>query len=337
MLRVEGAVVRYGGLEALSGAHLSVADGERVTVLGPSGSGKTTLLRAVAGLEPLSEGTISWDGRDLAGVAPHRRGFGLMFQDYALFPHRDVAGNVGFALRMRGDGRRAIEQRVDEVLAMVGLAGYGRRRVSELSGGEQQRVALARALAPSPRLLMLDEPLGALDRALRQRLTEELDELFAGLGLTILYVTHDQEEALALGQRVAIMRDGKVEAFQPAEELWRRPATEFAARFLGLANIASATVAGGRVQTPWGHLPTPAGVVDGERRVLLRPEAFEPLASGPICGVVEARRFRGEQVHLRLAVEGGPSLVVHADWAQVPGTGERLCVDLRPGGLVLFD
>jgi thiamine transport system ATP-binding protein len=336
MLRVEGAVVRYGAVAALNGVDLAVADGERVTVLGPSGSGKTTLLRAVAGLEPLAAGSISWDGRDLGRVPPHRRGFGLMFQDYVLFPHRDVAGNVGFGLRMRGDAAAAIQARVAEVLALVGLAGYGGRRVSELSGGEQQRVALARALATSPRLLMLDEPLGALDRGLRLRLTEELDELFRQLGLTILYVTHDQEEALSLGQRVAVMRDGVIDTFQPAEELWQRPATEFAARFLGLANIVDATVVGGQAVTPWGSLPVPEGVADGERRVLLRPEGFEPGPAGSICGVVESRLFRGQRVLLRVAVAGAPALIVHSDWAQVPAVGERMCLRARPGCLIVF-
>jgi thiamine transport system ATP-binding protein len=339
MLSVEGIVVRYADTLALAGVDLAVADGERVTVLGPSGSGKSTLLRVIAGLEHPQAGRVAWDGRDLAGLPPHRRGFGLMFQDYVLFPHLDVAGNVGFGLRMRGDLGHVIAQRVDEVLSMVGLSGYGGRRVNELSGGEQQRVALARALAPSPRLLMLDEPLGALDRALRQRLTEELDDLFSQLSLTILYVTHDQEEALALGQRVAVMRAGVVDTVQPAEELWRRPATEFAARFIGLANICTAHVADdGTARTPWGELRL-AGLPAGEHRLLLRPEAFVPAPDGPLCGVVVARRFRGHRIHLRLAAGAGadvPPLVVHADW-QAPAVGDRLCLDLTPDSVVTLD
>jgi thiamine transport system ATP-binding protein len=335
MLRLDGVVVRYGVIDALAGVDLAVADGERVSLLGPSGSGKTTLLRAVAGLEPLAAGTISWDGRDLAATPPHARGFGLMFQEYVLFPHRDVAGNVGFGLRMRGDRPVQIAARVDEVLALVGLTGYGQRRVSELSGGEQQRVALARALAPSPRLLMLDEPLGALDRALRSQLIDELGELFARLGLTILYVTHDQEEALALGDRVAVMRGGRIEAVDRPEALWRRPPNEFVARFLGLANICRANVdGGGRAATPWGVVQAPPATAAGERTLLLRPEGFVPAAEGSICGVVTARAFRGQAVHLRLAVEGGPDLVIHADWPSVPPIGERLCVDVAPDAVV---
>jgi thiamine transport system ATP-binding protein len=337
MLCLEGVSVSYGPVPALVRADLEVAQKERLTLLGPSGSGKSTLLRAVAGLEPLAAGRISWRGDDLAGVAPHRRGFGLMFQDYVLFPHQDVTQNVGFGLRMRRQPRAAIERRVAEVLEMVGLTGYGRRRTDELSGGEQQRVALARALAPSPELLMLDEPLGALDRALRRRLTEELAELFDRLGLTILYVTHDQEEALALGERVAVLRDGRIEAVQPAEELWRRPATEFVARFLGLANLCLAQVADGWATTPWGRVPAPAGLADGSHRLLLRPEGFEPAPNGPICGVIEARHFRGERFHLRLVVEGAEPLVVHADWPSVPPVGTRLCLEIARAAVVVLD
>ena len=352
MLRLDGATVRYGRLTALDGVDLTVADGEKLALLGPSGSGKTTLLRAVAGLEPLSAGTISWDGRDLAGVPVHARGFGLMFQEYVLFPHRDVAGNVGFGLRMRGDSPRRIAARVDEVLALVGLAGYGGRRITELSGGEQQRVALARALAPEPRLMLLDEPLGALDRALRSRLTDELADLFARLGLTIIYVTHDQEEALAVGDRVAVMRDGRVEAIDRPEALWRRPPTESVARFLGLANVCRATVgADGRARTPWGPVRLARDVPAGDRRLLLRPGAFFAAPGGPICCTVTARAFRRDLVHLRLAVDGSaaaepasgapaapvPELAVHADWPAVPALGERLCVDIAPHGIVVLD
>ncbi len=189
MLSVEGVVVRYGEVAALAGLDLEVADGEVVALLGPSGSGKSTLLRVVAGLVAPDAGSVTWDGQDLAGVPPHRRGFGLMFQDYALFPHLDVGGNVAFGLRMQGPVRPG---RVAEVLEMVGLPGYEDRAVGTLSGGEAQRVALARALAPEPRMLMLDEPVGSLDRVLRERLVIELRELLVRLRMTALYVTHDQ-------------------------------------------------------------------------------------------------------------------------------------------------
>jgi thiamine transport system ATP-binding protein len=338
MLRLKGVEVRFGSIVALDGADLEVADGEQVTVLGPSGSGKSTLLRAVAGLEHPSAGAISWDGHDLARVPPHRRGFGLMFQDYVLFPHHDVAGNVAFGLRMHRQPKGRAEQRVTEVLEMVGLAGYERRRVTELSGGEQQRVALARALAPSPSLLMLDEPLGALDRTLRQRLVTELGTLFDRLRLTILYVTHDQEEALALGDRVVLMREGRVETVLPPEELWRHPPTEFAARFLGLNNIAQAHVDGqGRAVTPWGAVAVPDGTPAGQRSILLRPEGFRPDPAGTITGIVTTRRFRGDRVLLDVAVDGAPPLEVRADWPDLPVTGSELSLRVSPTSVVVLE
>ncbi len=214
-----------------------MADREVVCVLGPSGSGKSTLLRAIAGLEVPAAGSVRWDGDDLTGIAPHRRHFGLMFQDHALFPHRDVLGNVEFGLRMQHLPAAAVNSEARGALARVGLAGFEHRRVRELSGGEQQRVALARALAPDPRLLMLDEPLGSLDRELRERLAAELRSLFVSLGVTALFVTHDQDEAFALADRVVVMRAGRIEQVGPPEEVWRRPATEFTARFLGFANV----------------------------------------------------------------------------------------------------
>jgi len=338
MLRLEGVVVRFGAFEALAGIDLVVAQGERLTVLGPSGSGKSTLLRAVAGLERPAAGRICWAERDMAGVPIHVRGFGLMFQDYVLFPHRDVAGNVAFGLRMRGDPPAARRRRVAEVLEMVGLAGYERRDVSRLSGGEQQRVALARALAPSPVLLMLDEPLGSLDRGLRQRLLAELSDLFRQLSLTILYVTHDQEEALALGDRVAVMRAGRLEAVLPPEELWRVPPTEFVARFLGFNNVVEARPdESGRVRTPWGTFDfDPASVPADVRLLLVRPDGVRPDAEGPLLGRVVGRSFRGETVHLRIELAGAPPLEVSADWLDPPAIGEQIRLSIDRSGVLLL-
>lgn len=234
-LAVEAVTVLAPGGDAgkviLDCVELAVAQGEIVAVLGPSGCGKTTLLRAIAGLQPLDGGRITWDGEDLARVPTHARRFGLMFQDYALFPHRDVGGNVGFGLRMAHRSAADIDQRVGDVLAVVGLAGFEHRRIDTLSGGEQQRVALARSLAPEPRLLMLDEPLGALDRVVRERLLGELPGLLRRLGTTALYVTHDHSEAEALADRVAVMRAGRVEQVGRPEELRAEPASEFVAEF----------------------------------------------------------------------------------------------------------
>ena len=242
MLRVEDVTVRFAEKAALDGVTLEVADGEVVTVLGPSGSGKTSLLRVVAGLQRPDSGRVLLAGEDLTSVPPHRRGIGLVFQDHALFHHRDVWGNVAFGLRMRGDPRSEVERRVGELLDLVGLEGYERRSVATLSGGEQQRIALARALARKPRVLLLDEPLGSLDRRLRDRLLEDLGRLFDELGVTALYVTHDHAEAFALGDRVAVMRAGRVVQTGSPDELWARPADEDTARFLGLSNVRDGTV-----------------------------------------------------------------------------------------------
>jgi thiamine transport system ATP-binding protein len=293
MLRLHDVRVVYGTNTALDGVSLELQPGERLAVLGPSGSGKSTLLRAIAGLEPLAGGRVEWDGADLAATPVHQRNFGLMFQDYALFPHRDVAGNVAFGLETRDVPAALRRERVDEVLALVGLPGYRDRRIDQLSGGEQQRVALARALAPTPRLLMLDEPLGALDRALRAHLLDELTGLFARLELPLIYVTHDQEEALAVGDRVAVLNEGRLETVMPARELWLSPPNEFVARFLGLTNVVPIERDGDRLWTPWGTLPALQPPTDATR-LLLRPDALALDPDGPLGGTLVVVTFRGD-------------------------------------------
>jgi thiamine transport system ATP-binding protein len=235
MLAVSGAVKRFDGTAALDGTWLDVADGEVVAVLGPSGCGKSTLLRVIAGLETLDAGTVHWDGVDLTGVPVHQRRFGLMFQGYALFPHKTVAGNVGFGLRMLGLEKAEVDRTVAEALAWVGLEDVAGRRVDALSGGEQQRVALARTLAPAPRLVMLDEPIGALDRTLRERLIEEIGDLLRQRGSTAIYVTHDHAEAETVADRVAVMRAGRIVQAGLLEEIRARPADEWVAGFVGHA------------------------------------------------------------------------------------------------------
>jgi thiamine transport system ATP-binding protein len=225
--------VVLGGKRILDGVSLTLAAAETVALLGPSGSGKSTLLRAVAGLERLDGGRISFGGDDLADIPPHRRGFGLMFQDGALFPHRDVRGNVEFGLRMAGMAASERTAVVDDALALVGLDGFADRRVAKLSGGEQQRVALARTLAPKPRLLMLDEPLGSLDRLLHDRLVDDLRALLRASALPTLVVTHDHDEARALADRVALLRDGRIVQQGPLAEIEQHPVDEWVARFLG--------------------------------------------------------------------------------------------------------
>jgi thiamine transport system ATP-binding protein len=338
VLTLKNVTVRFGTLAAVHDLSVEVADGERLAVLGPSGSGKSTLLRAIAGLEPLSAGEIRWDNTDLATVPVHRRGFGLMFQDYVLFPNRDVAHNVAFGLEMAGEPATAIATRVAEVLDLVGLAGYGSRAVTELSGGEQQRVALARALAPDPKLLMLDEPLGALDRSLRERLVGELVALFERLSLAIIYVTHDQDEALAVGNRVAVMRAGHVEQIARPRDLWLRPANEFVGRFLGLANIADATAAAdGVADTPWGQFPVPRGTNPGDYRVCLRPDALRLDDRGFITGRVESSTFRGSRTVMTVAVDGAPSLEVHLPPSvPAPTVGAEISLAIDPEGVLML-
>lgn len=232
MLGVEDLTIRFGDTVAVDHADLEVGDGERVALLGPSGSGKSTLLRGVAGLETPVSGRITWDGTDLATVAPHRRRFGFMFQGYALFPHMTVGDNIAFGLRMDGVEPPAIADRVTEVLGWVGMEGFATRSVEGLSGGEQQRVALARTLAPRPRLVMLDEPLGALDRALRERLIGEMTELLERAGTTTLYVTHDHDEAAILADRVAIMRSGRIVQVATMDEIRISPVDDWVADFV---------------------------------------------------------------------------------------------------------
>lgn len=222
----------YGDRIALAGISLDVAAGEVVAVLGPSGCGKSSLLRAVAGLEPLAGGSITLAGRDLAGVPVHKRGVGLMFSDHALFPHLDVAGNVAFGLRMAGWPGQQQEQRVKEMLDLVGLADRTASPIAELSGGQQQRVALARTLAPRPQVVLLDEPMSSLDRALRRDLRETLAASLAETGATALLVTHDRDEALQLGQRVAVMRAGQLVQVAPGPKLLAEPVDDWVAEFL---------------------------------------------------------------------------------------------------------
>jgi thiamine transport system ATP-binding protein len=320
--------VRFAGVGALEGLDLTVADGEVVAVLGPSGSGKTTLLRAVAGLQALDEGSVLWDGADLAGVPPHRRGFGLVFQDFALFPHLDVGRNVEFGLRMQGLPPAERRRRAAAALDRVEMAGMERRKVGTLSGGQAQRVALARSLAPEPRLLLFDEPLGSLDRALRERLTGELRRLLAGV--TALYVTHDQEEAFGLADRVVILEAGRALQVGTPEEVWQAPAGEAVARFLGLRNILDGVARSGRAETAAGPLPLPPGAPEGPGRFIVRPGAFRLDPAGSIVGRVRTRSFRGDGYAIEVEVAG---LVLDAHLAQAPPPGSEVRLSVDPAGV----
>ncbi|MEV7416730.1 ABC transporter ATP-binding protein [Streptomyces sp. NPDC089919] len=335
LLELEDLTVRFGGRAVLDSVGLTVAEHEIVCVLGPSGSGKSTLLRAIAGLQPAA-GRVLLGGADQAPVPVHRRGVGLMFQDHQLFPQRDVGGNVAFGLRMHGAGKAEQRERVAELLDLVGLPGSERRAVASLSGGEQQRVALARALAPRPRLLMLDEPLGQLDRGLRERLVVELRALFTRLGTTVLAVTHDQGEAFALADRVVVMRDGRIAQAGTPLEVWQRPASEFVARFLGFDNVVPATVTGPSADTAWGKLPVPDGSRQGSCRVLVRPAGVRIVGAdaGLPCEVV-ARTFRGSHVAVTLRpCGGGPVLEAECDLGAAPALADRVGVTFAAAEVV---
>lgn len=327
MLTLESATVRFGERAALDAVDLEVAEHEIVCVLGPSGSGKSTMLRVVAGLQDLDGGRVLLDGADQDGVPVHRRGLGLMFQDHQLFPHRDAGANVAFGLRMHGVSRSEQERKVTELLDLVGLPGAERRAVGALSGGEQQRVALARALAPRPKLLMLDEPLGQLDRSLRERLVVELRTLFARLGTTVLAVTHDQGEAFALADRVVVMRDGRIAQVGTPLEVWQRPASAFVARFLGFDNVVEATVTEEAADTDWGKVPVPAGSPQGACDLLVRPVGV--LIGAPEDGLrctVGARTFRGNHVAVKLQPEHGPVLDAECPLNSTPDEGAQVGV-----------
>jgi thiamine transport system ATP-binding protein len=331
---LEGATVRFGATVALDHVDLAVADGEVVAVLGPSGSGKSTMLRAVAGLQRLDEGRVRLDGRDVTDVPPHRRGVGLMFQDHALFPHQDVAGNVAFGLRMQGLPARQIVPRVAELLELVDLPGFGPRSIATLSGGEQQRVALARALAPEPAVLLLDEPLGALDRTLREHLLAELRSLFTRLGLTVVAVTHDQGEAFSLADRVVVMDAGRVLQAGPPAELWDAPASRRVARLLGFANLVDVSVLGGRARTPWGEVGVP-GWADGAATLLIRPAAVRLGApGGGVAGVVASATFAGERTTVRISVDGAPPLEAEVPSITMPRPGQAVAVTIAASGVV---
>ena len=357
-LSVAAVSKSYPGLPVLKEASFDVAPGEIICLLGPSGCGKTTLLRIVAGLESPDTGVVTLDGRNLRDIPVHRRGFGFMFQDYALFPHMDVASNVAFGLRMQGVPADAIPARVSEMLRLVALEGYEKRRVIELSGGEQQRVALARSLAPRPRLLMLDEPLGALDRSLREQLMNELRSILKRVGVTALYVTHDQEEAFALADRVLIMRarpeqgeGGWIEQEGAPAQVYRYPQTEYVARFLGFRNLLPGRVTGRdggyRVETPVGELFARDGqghLKPGDAvTVLIRPEAGNVCVGADtetnrLAGKLLSASFRGSYYLIQTEHESGVTLTceVSASDADLPPVGAGLTLRLDPDAITLL-
>ena len=325
VVSLRGLEKDYGGVGAVRGVSLDVAAGEFLTLLGPSGSGKTTTLMMIAGFETPTAGDIVVDGRSVVGVSPHRRNIGMVFQNYALFPHLTVAENIAFPLKQRGIGRGERLRMVGEALELVRLPGYGARYPGQLSGGQQQRVALARAIVLQPRLLLMDEPLGALDKQLRESLQLEMRRLHADLGITFIYVTHDQEEALTMSDRIAVMNDGLVAQLGRPEDLYDRPSSRFVASFLGESNFLPGIVHGFQdediVVAECGGTMVRAMAVcrpaRGEKVVLtMRPERMR-FADGPASEGLNRMRatvteavFAGERCRYLLAAPDGTSMVL---------------------------
>ncbi len=351
-LTVDAVSKIYEGVPLLTGVSFEVAQGEIVSLLGPSGSGKTTLLRIIAGLEPADGGRVLLAGQDVTGMPTHQRNIVLMFQEYALFPHRTVAENVAFGLRMRRWLKRDIEVRVQEMLALVGLEAFGPRNVIELSGGERQRVALARSLAPEPRLLLLDEPLGSLDRNLRERLLEDLAAILRRVGVTTIVVTHDQAEAFALADRAAVLHATRVVQMDRPDAIYRNPATPWVASFLGLTNLYPAEAVGDhQVRVPFGTLTLspsvalpPAGATG---TLLVLPWAVrlmtdatprnDPHAINTFSGTVAQRIFQGRTTKLALAVHGELLRLTIQMGDSVAGEGDSVEGWLDPEALRWLD
>lgn len=316
MLQVSGVTVRFGALTAVDGVDLSVGGTETVAVLGASGSGKTTLLRVVAGLLAPDTGTVSWEGADLAAVPAHLRRFGVVFQDFALFPHLDVAGNVGFGLRMSGASGVDLESRVAAALQRVGLGGLERRHVDELSGGQAQRVALARTLATAPRLMLLDEPLGSLDPALRRDLAADLGAALAAAEIPALLVTHDTDEAFALADRIAVMDRGRIVRTGTPEEVWRQPGMVAVAELLGHTVMRGAF----------------AGITPGPGRALaVRSDAVRIDPQGALEATVVASAFRGPEWVVTVEIDG---VRVRVATEMAPSTGESARITVDETGVV---
>ena len=351
ILRLEGIQKSFGDTKVLSGIDLEVKRGEFVTLLGASGCGKTTTLRIIAGLESPDTGKVLLEGEDVTAAQPNKRDVNTVFQNYALFPHMTVAGNIGYPLKLRGVSKAEIKKRVDEALELVQLPGFGSRKPSELSGGQRQRIAIARAIVAQPKVLLLDEPLGALDLRLRRQMQIELKRLQKQLGLTFIYITHDQEEALNMSDRVAVMRSGLLEQIGSPADIYDRPRTSYVARFVGSANIITGTVIGqdGDIVTfkaPGGTVSALAGgktYQPGEQAAAaVRSEqlTLSPVAeaSEGLRAKVREKSFAGGMLRIALLLEDGSEIVAsrHGIDSEL-APGDEIIVGFAPASAVLVE
>jgi ABC-type Fe3+/spermidine/putrescine transport system ATPase subunit len=335
ILAIKDITKTFGNTRALNSISFEVNEGEIVALLGPSGCGKSTLLSIIAGLESPDQGEILWNNRSLEGIPPHLREFGLMFQDFALFPHMNVYANIAFGLKMAHLPAEALNKRVKEMLQLIGLPSIATRDVNTLSGGEQQRVALARALAPHPRLLMLDEPLGSLDRNLRERLVIELQGILRQMEQTAIYVTHDQEEAFAISDRIILMNAGHIEQIGMPQEIYNDPASVFVARFLEMTNILPAHInkVGNKyvAASSIGDFQVNSSA-EGPAQLMIRPDMAKMGDQGPsrLQGKFEGSSFRGSRQRITLQVKGTRLSFDFPSGINLPGPGAELTISFDP-------
>jgi putative spermidine/putrescine transport system ATP-binding protein len=327
------------GTRALEPATLDISRGETLVLLGPSGCGKTTMLRIIAGLElPDPGGRVLFDGNDMTSVPIEQRNVGMVFQSYALFPNMSVADNIGYGLKIRGMARQQRAARVAELVALTNITGLENRRIDQLSGGQRQRVALARAVAIRPGILLLDEPLTALDAALRDRLRGELNRLLRALGITTIYVTHDQSEAMELGDRIVVMQRGAIAQIGTPREIYFAPKNRFVAEFIGAANILEAAVENGHLVLPGGRLPIGGDASLAAAVAMIRPETIRVVetAGAPLAGIIDSVSFIGDRQ--RMVVSGAANKVLTVD---APNTvraqaGERIGLLIAPDAVRLL-
>lgn len=341
MLKIQNITKSFGNTQVLKGINLDIHQGEIICLLGASGCGKTTLLRIVAGLEMPDSGELLLNDASIVATPPHQRGFGLMFQDFALFPHMNVAQNILFGMRMQGIDKTSQNQRLKQVLDLVGLSNFEKRDVSQLSGGEKQRVALARSLAPNPPLLMLDEPLGSLDAALRERLLVDLRNIIKQIHLTAIYVTHDQHEALTIADRIVVMNQGRIEQVNTPEAIYLRPKTSYVASFLGLTNLIPVTdQQGNHVTTPLGGFTLNSNAFS--RTILIHPTNIalsSQSGADTLQGEVIEKSFQGDFYRIIIKHDSGIELTLHAPPNEIHtlNTGDSAYFSVKSADIVQIE